>query len=111
MPNGNGQGPAGMGPRSGRGNGFCNGNQHPGSFAGGFGRMHHGNGNTRRRGGGYGPGSGFGFLRMGMGAIYSRPMTAEETDMELKARAEYLKSELDRVTVLLDKKITDSTGQ
>ena len=60
MPRGDRMGPSGEGPTTGRGMGYCTGNEHPGygnSFsnrARGFGRGFHG-------GPGYGRGAGFGF--------------------------------------------------
>ncbi|MEN8228970.1 MAG: DUF5320 domain-containing protein [Bacteroidota bacterium] len=60
MPRGDRTGPSSEGPRTGRGMGYCTGNEHPGymnsqsNWGGGFGR--------RFRGGqGYGRGAGFGF--------------------------------------------------
>jgi len=66
MPRGDRMGPSGEGPKSGRGMGYCMGNEHPGymnSFSnggGGYGRRYH-------AGPGYGRGGGVGF-RGGYGA-------------------------------------------
>ncbi len=60
MPRGDRMGPSGEGPKSGRGMGYCTGNDHPGymnSFShwgGGYGRRFQG-------GSGYGRGAGLGF--------------------------------------------------
>lgn len=54
MPGGNGRGPAGMGPMTGRAAGFCAGNRGPGFANAGYGAWGYG------RGGGYGYG-GHGF--------------------------------------------------
>ena len=68
MPRGDRSGPSGEGPKTGRGMGYCTGNEHPGymnSFsnrAWGYGRGFHG-------GPGYGRGAGFG-LRYGSGHYY-----------------------------------------
>lgn len=60
MPMGDGSGPAGNGPRTGRGAGYCNGYDRPGSYNRGFGGRSIGLGLGRGRGGaGFGRG-GFG---------------------------------------------------
>ena len=68
MPRGDRTGPAGEGPKTGRGMGYCTGNEHPGymnihpNWYGGYGR--------RFRGGfGFGRGAGVGF-RHGYGNYY-----------------------------------------
>lgn len=66
MPGGNRRGPAGEGPMTGRGAGYCSGNDQPGYMSGGIGR-----GMGMRRGGGFGGGrmnrfnAGFGLGRGG----------------------------------------------
>jgi hypothetical protein len=68
MPRGDRSGPSGEGPKTGRGMGYCTGNEHPGymnTFSNrgrGYGRGFHG-------GFGYGQGAGFGF-RYGSGNYY-----------------------------------------
>lgn len=60
MPRGDRSGPSSEGPRTGRGMGYCTGNEHPGfinqrsNWGGGFGRRFRGGQN-------YGRGAGFGF--------------------------------------------------
>lgn len=51
MPRGDGTGPNGQGPQTGRAAGYCSGNDRPGFATGGFGR-------GMRRGGGMGRGGG-----------------------------------------------------
>ena len=60
MPGGDGTGPWGLGSRTGRGFGFCNGNPVPGYMNGAFGF-----GFGRGRGGGFGKGFGRGFRGRG----------------------------------------------
>ena len=79
MPAGNGTGPAGMGPMTGRGAGFCAGYPNPGymnPYGGGY--PSRGFGIGRARGGGFGRGRGMGFGRgrgwgRGFGYGYSSP--------------------------------------
>ena len=56
MPGGDKTGPQGYGPRTGRGLGYCSGNDHPGYATTPYGR---GFGFFRRRGRGFGRGRGF----------------------------------------------------
>ncbi len=95
MPMGNGTGPNGMGPRTGRGAGYCNGNNMPGSYnRSGFGR----------RGGGFGAGAGFagrGFLRGGFRqgfhpgyGVNAGAVTDEEYNQMLREEADYLENRL-----------------
>ncbi len=60
MPRGDRRGPNGMGPMTGRGAGFCNGNNAPGFM------------NNGVAGGGYGMGAGRGFGNRRMGGGYGR---------------------------------------
>ena len=80
MPFGDGTGPGGMGPRTGRGFGFCSGYTHPGNAVGrGFGR---GRFLTSGRGYGRGMGYGPGFGRFG-GYGYTEPFElSPEQEME-----------------------------
>ncbi len=86
MPRGNRMGPSGEGPNTGRGMGYCAGNDHPGymnsspNWGGGYGR--------RFRGGpGNGRGAGFGF-RGGMGNYYDEGVSdvSEKTLVENEIR-------------------------
>ena len=80
MPRGDRTGPEGMGPMTGRGAGFCVGNNAPGYIGGGFGR-----GMSRGRGGfGRGMGRGWGF---GYGYRAAEPLTPEQQLEALKAQA------------------------
>ena len=79
MPAGNGMGPAGMGPMTGRGAGFCAGYPTPGYMSPYGGRYPYGGfGIGRGRGGGFGRGRGMGFGRgrgwgRGFGYGYNSP--------------------------------------
>ncbi|MBN2703145.1 MAG: DUF5320 domain-containing protein [Pontiellaceae bacterium] len=70
MPNGNGMGPAGAGPKTGRGLGYCTGNPVPGWQAAGGGR---GMGRGMRCGAGRGFGRGF-FAGNGVAPSVSEPV-------------------------------------
>lgn len=105
MPFGDGTGPAGMGPMTGRGAGYCAGYGMPGymnpTSGRGFGR---GWGRGRGRGRGWGRGFGWG---AGWGGAYPygapayNPAPKEELDM-LKQHAEFLESELESVKKRMD---------
>ena len=87
MPGGDRTGPAGAGPRTGRGLGDCSGYEQP-RFGFGFGR---GRGGRRRA---LGPlGRGFGF---GRGLWGQTPTAADEANY-LKSQAEQLQQDLDAV--------------
>ena len=66
MPGGDGTGPGGMGPMTGRAAGFCAGYSMPG-YANPVGGRGMGMGMGRGRGGGFGRGRGFGWGRAGYG--------------------------------------------
>ena len=121
MPRGDGTGPAGMGPMTGRAAGFCAGFPVPGyaNFVGGRGM---GMGWGRGRGGGFGRGRGFGLGR----AIYGlpayggavnpyayggtpfAPTVAPQQELDgLKGQAEYLVDALDGIK----KRIEELEGQ
>jgi hypothetical protein len=102
MPGGDGTGPAGMGPMTGRGAGYCAGYSAPGFANQAFGR-----------GFGFGRGLGFGFRR-GRGGRWAAPYTGysygvpqarpygpaptRQEEMEgLKGQAEYLEETLDGI--------------
>lgn len=117
MPGGNGTGPNGMGPMTGRGAGFCAGYAVPG-FANPVGGramgmgMGMGMGWGRGRGGAFGRGRGFGWGRTGYGLpayggavnpdMYSGapfvPTVAPQQELDsLKGQAEYLEDALDGI--------------
>jgi hypothetical protein len=110
MPRGDGTGPAGMGPMTGRAAGFCAGYPVPGYMNPVGGRGYWGWG----RGGGWGRGRGrgFGWARAGYGwpawgaagypyAPYTEPfaptMTAEQELAGLKQQADYFQDALDEI--------------
>ncbi len=66
MPYGNGMGPEGMGPGTGRRMGYCAGNNRPGCYTPGFG----GRGRGAGRGAGFGPGNARGFGRASGGQFF-----------------------------------------
>ena len=99
MPYGDRTGPLGQGPMTGRGAGYCAGNNMPGSASPGFG--------FGRRGG-WGRGGGFGFRhnnyglfggwRAGWNAPGSvAPPTAEQERTVLKNQADALKTSLENI--------------
>ena len=95
MPRGNGTGPFGQGPRTGRGAGFCAGFDKPGFVSGGQGR---GQGQGMGRGMGRGfRGKGRGLMRGnrffdGLGSrFFGEDASASEIEM-LKAQAESLEA-------------------
>jgi len=121
MPRGDGTGPAGMGPMTGRAAGYCAGYPAPGFMnpvggrglgmawgrGGGFGR---GMGMAWGRGGGFGMGmawrrgrgGGFGFAP-GLAAPYAAPMpfappTREQELEALRGQADWLKEQMDAIT-------------
>jgi len=113
MPFGDRRGPAGFGPMTGRGAGYCAGYSTPGymnpSYGAGFG-WGRGRG-WFGRGGGYGwrnwyyatglPGwarSGYGYSHFGISPMpYPADLTAKEESNLLKEQAEFLKNQLDEV--------------
>lgn len=114
MPAGNGTGPNGMGPMTGRGAGYCAGNASPGyanpGYGAGFGR---GGGFGFGRGGAYGAGRGrrFGFyatgtpgwIRYGVNpGIQAQAPDSESTRQALQRQADVLGSELEMVKKRLD---------
>lgn len=99
MPNRDGSGPGGFGPRTGHGSGYCNSFDRPGAFrrdGGGFGRGNgcgRGNGFGRRNGLGRMPGgySGMDFPYMGVKRISDaeyKTLLSEEADLLEKRLAE-----------------------
>jgi len=111
MPGGDGSGPAGMGPMTGRAAGFCAGFPVPG-YANPVGGRGMGMGFGRGRGGGFGRGRGFGWGRAGYGLpayggavnpyAYSgvpfAPAITPQQELDgLKGQAEYLEDALDGI--------------
>jgi len=122
MPGGDGTGPGGMGPMTGRAAGFCAGYSMPGyaNPVGGRG-MGMGMGFGRGRGGGFGRGRGFGWGRAGYGlpaygsavnpyayggavnpyaygGVPFAPTVAPQQELDgLKGQAEYLEDALDGI--------------
>ena len=91
MPRGNGSGPNGMGPMTGRGAGFCSGANSPGYMnIGGAGQF--GLGNRRNFGRGF---RGAGFGRGFAGAAYTNPMYSMGTEKkDLENEVAFLKDQL-----------------
>lgn len=110
MPAGDGSGPEGRGPRSGRGLGYCSGFNMPGYANAMPGRgMGYGGGRGWGRGVGYGRGWGRGRAALGpmpgWGApapyVYPQPTAADESAY-LKEQAQALKDQLDVIQKRLD---------
>ena len=113
MPGGNGTGPAGMGPMTGRGAGFCAGYAVPG-YANPVGGRGYGMGfgGGRGMGRGRGFGRGFGLGRVGYGApawagvadpypanaSFGPTVTAEQELEGLKQQAEFLQNSLSQIS-------------
>jgi len=107
MPFGDGTGPAGMGPMTGRAAGYCAGYGVPGYANPGYGRGY-GRGFGRGRGGGRGFGRGFGrgnrFGAFGGGyagpTFYGQPVepSAEQELAALKQQSEYMQGEMQEIT-------------
>lgn len=103
MPAGNGTGPIGMGPGSGRGAGYCSGYDAPGYVSSGsnFNR-------GRRRGGAFRMRDGFGVRRHRYNCApdyynYSRaPMQTAQPELTPEKESEYLKSDAKRLQAELD---------
>ncbi len=109
MPGGNGTGPAGMGPMTGRGLGFCSGNSQPGYMTrpgGGFWGFGGG-----RRGGGFGRGFrgffGNGFFGFGGVGAYNNGIRQEMTPQQerdmLASQKDYLNSQIEALNERLNK--------
>ena len=112
MPGGDGTGPGGMGPMTGRAAGFCAGFPVPG-YANPVGGRGMGMGWGRGfRGGGFGRGRGFGWGRAGYGmpayggavnpyaygSVPFAPTVAPQQELDgLKGQAEYLEDSLDGI--------------
>ena len=109
MPRGDGTGPAGLGPMTGRAAGFCAGYPVPGYMNPVGGRGFWGRGGGRGRGFGRGLGwarAGYGFPAWG-GVVnpnmpypeqFAPAMTAEQELAGLKQQAEYFQNALDEIS-------------
>ena len=112
MPRGDGTGPAGMGPMTGRAAGYCAGYQVPGYMNPVGGRGYGGWGRGGGRGWGRGFGRGFGWARTGYGypawggvanpyvpgAVPFAPAMAPEQELDgLKQQAEYFQDALGEI--------------
>lgn len=106
MPRGDGTGPAGMGPMTGRAAGYCAGYGMPGYMNPIGGRGYWGWGRGGGRGRGFG--RGFGWARAGYGwpawgpdayggAPFAPTMTNEQELAGLKQQAEYFQNALDEI--------------
>ena len=103
MPGGNGTGPTGLGPKTGRGVGFCAGFKVPGfinfGVRRGFGM---GLGRGGRMGRGRGFGRGFGLAGVAdpypANASFGPKLTAEQELEGLKQQAEFLRNSLSQVS-------------
>lgn len=117
MPRGDGTGPAGMGPMTGRAAGFCAGYGVPGFMNPGGGRGY------RPRGRGMGRGRGFGWARAGFGwpawggavnpyayggVPFAPELTSQQEIEGLKQQAEYLKGSLDEINKQIEKLQTEA---
>ena len=110
MPRGDRTGPTGMGPRTGRGLGFCAGYEEPGyaSPAYGFGRRG-GRGAGRGRGAGFGRGAGRGWSVANYGpagwgtVVPTTPAMSKEDEISwLESQARGLQDSLEQLQKRLD---------
>ena len=101
MPGGNRTGPAGMGPMTGRGAGFCAGYNTPG-----YTNPVGGRGMGMGRGRGMGLGRGFGWAGAGNVGAYPMPVgqvLTQEQELEgLKSQAESIESSLDQIKARIE---------
>jgi hypothetical protein len=103
MPGGNGTGPEGLGPMTGRAGGFCAGYSVPGyaNQVGGRGYgMGFGRGSRMGRGRGFGRGFGWsGAANPYPANAFSRPTVTAEQELEgLKQQAEFLQNSLGQIS-------------
>ena len=114
MPAGNGTGPSGMGPRSGRGAGFCTGNNQPGYMSQGRGFGFNRGVFGRRKFGGRGFRNMFfasgqpGWARYGAypnayPPAAPAPLTPEQEQESLKAQEAWLQEQLEQVQSQMQK--------
>ncbi len=96
MPRGDGTGPAGMGPMTGRGAGICAGYATPGFSNPAFGRGGFGYGRGWGRGFGRGWGRGLGWRWAGVpvNAAYPYHVSAQTETEALKEEAQFMEQEL-----------------
>jgi len=114
MPGGDKTGPRGMGPMTGRGAGYCAGQQVPGYMNPGHGR---GYGMGWGRGRGFGRGRGRWF-RGGTGAEFipyeipvpTQPSREQELEM-LKQQAEYFKTAAEEISARIEELETPAKGE
>ncbi len=92
MPGGNGTGPMGGGPMTGRGAGYCGGYDMPGYTNRGFGRGMGGAGYGR----GWGRGMGARFHAWWQNVPVSQPNPVDERQM-LEQEASYLKTQVEQI--------------
>lgn len=95
MPGGNGTGPLGMGPRTGRGAGYCSGNAAPGYMNPVNNRSYQGRGRGNRRGG---RGYGYGFRGV-TPVVNPYPFAENQANgiESLENQARYLEESLDNI--------------
>ena len=126
MPRGDGTGPAGMGPMTGRAAGYCAGYPVPGFMNPVGGRGYGGRGRGFR-GGGFGRGRGFGWAGAGYGypawggavaspyAPYAAPlgpaMAPEQEITGLKQEAEYLQNALGDINKRIEELESQTTSK
>ena len=106
MPYGDGTGPGGMGPQTGRGFGYCSGYSHPGNAVGrGF-----GGGRYSRSGRFFGPGmargAGFGRYRE-----YGVPLRDEPSPEEEKAQLNTQIATLEKTVARLKERVEEIDGK
>lgn len=121
MPFGDGTGPAGMGPMTGRAAGYCAGYGVPGYMNPISGRGFWGRGRGGGRGRGFG--RGFGWARAGYGyaagpwvgqpyaAYPPQPMTTAQEAEVLKSQADYFKDALEEITKRIEELETQQKGK
>jgi hypothetical protein len=118
MPRGDGTGPAGWGPMTGRSAGYCAGYGVPGytnpgvGFGGGWGRGR-GFGFRRRtwRQAPYGPPPGWVGPAYGPAPGWDSPMAADDEVSMLKQQADYLERSLDQIRKRMDELDSQDTGE
>jgi len=125
MPGGDGTGPAGMGPMTGRAAGYCAGYAVPGFMNPVPGRGFRGGGRGMGFGRGFGRGRGWGAMAWGAPAAYapygayppyavsaySSPMPREAELEALKGQADYFSSALEEIRKRMDELQTEAEKQ
>jgi len=116
MPGGDGTGPAGMGPMTGRAAGYCAGYALPGFMNPVAGRGFWGRGRGMGFGRGFGRGRGWGAMAWGAPAtyapygayppyaasVYTPPMTQEAELQALRTQSDYFTSALEEIRKRMD---------